>query len=156
MKKILILIFTIILVVLIYNLYNKKNNTLFIGDDTNKIIEDKMMDITNSNDYRLMDLINDISDNKIITYNNKEYRIQNLLIKADKIIISIGSNDIKSNYDYLDSLLSDIENLFILIRKYSKEKIYIIGYKENNEYTKYLNSKLKSISKRYNIEVILY
>ena len=53
-------------------------------------------------DYRVMDLINDINYNKIVLYDNKEYKLQNLLVKANLITVSIGMNDLiyKKNLDY--------------------------------------------------------
>ena len=45
--------------------------------------------------------------------------------------------------------------LFNLIRKYSKEKIYIFNYYNlGDEITSYINSRLDKIVDRYNISVI--
>lgn len=112
-------------------------------------------------DYRVMDLINDINCNKTHIYNNEEYKIQNLLIKANYITLSIGMNDIlnKNNisYEYIDELLLDIENLFILIRKYNKDRIdYLSFYNiiNNKQLIDYTNNKLKKICKENNINYI--
>lgn len=112
-------------------------------------------------DYRVMDLINDINYNKTVNYNNKEYKLQNLLIKANLITLSIGMNDLiyKSNidYNYVDELLSDIENLLILIRKYNKDEIYFLGFYniiDNQEIINYSNNKLKRICSYNNIKFI--
>ena len=65
----------------------------------------------------------------------KEYKLQNLLIKANIITISIGMNDLiyKSEheyniYEYTDDLINDIEKLLILIRKYNKDEIYFLSF----------------------------
>ena len=103
-------------------------------------------------DYRVMDLINDIKYNKEIKYEEKKYKIQNLLIKANLITISIGMNDLiykkNLNYEYADSLLNDIEDLLKLIRKYNKDKIYFLGFYNiinNSNLIEYTNKKLEKI-----------
>lgn len=111
-------------------------------------------------DYRVMDLINDINYNKNIIYNDKEYKLQNLLIKSNLIILSIGMNDIvnKKNisYDYIDLLIEDINNLFILLRKYNKDKIYFLGFYDiinNKDLIEYAN---KEIERKCNKNKINY
>ena len=103
-------------------------------------------------DYRVMDLMNDINDNKEIIYDDKEYNLQNLLVKANLITISIGMNDLiyKKNidYNYVDQLLSDIEELLLLIRKYNKDKIYFLGFYDvinNKKLIEYANKKIENI-----------
>lgn len=120
------------------------------GDKLNKYIN-----YSNFDDYRVSDLINDINYNKKIKFQNEEYNMQNLLVKANLITISIGMNDLiyKSKnsinlFEYTDELLYDIEKLFILIRKYNKDKIIFLGFYDvinNNELIKYANTKLESI-----------
>ena len=115
-------------------------------------------------DYRVMDLINDINYNKSIIYENKEYKLQNLLIKANIITLSIGMNDLiyKSKvttdlYEYTDELLSDIENLFILIRKYNKDEIYFLSFYNsinNKKIIEYANKKLESICNKNKIKFV--
>jgi len=125
------------------NNYNDNIKTYYKGKISNYV------NYSSIDDYRIMDLINDINYNKTITHNNKEYKIQNMLIKANYIILSIGMNDIinKKNisYDYVDELLTDIEKLFILIRKYNKDKIdYLSFYNiiNNKELIDYTNKKI--------------
>lgn len=115
-------------------------------------------------DYRVMDLINDINYNKTIEYKNKEYKIQNLLIKSNLITISVGMNDLiyKSKYDnnlykYIDELLKDIDALFKLIRKYNKDEIYFLGFYDiinNKEIIEYTNNKVKSICNKNKINFV--
>lgn len=116
---------------------------------------------SNIDDYRVMDLINDINYNKTILYNNKEYKLQNILIKANYITLSIGMNDIlnKNNisYEFIDELLIDIENLFTLIRKYNKDKIdYLSFYNiiNNKQLIDYTNNRLEKLCNKYNINYI--
>lgn len=116
---------------------------------------------SNIDDYRVMDLINDINYNKTIIYKDKEYKLQNVLIKANYITLSIGMNDIlnKNNisYEYIDQLLNDIENLFKLIRKYNKDRIdYLSFYNiiNNKEIIDYTNNKLEKICEKNKINYI--
>ena len=183
MKKIIftILVFFVIFIIYYFNI-DKKIYYASIGDflavgvnnfnkiDNNysnnikKYYENNLsnyVNYSNLDDYRVMDLINDINYNKTIKYNNKDYKLQNILIKANYITLSIGMNDILNkrdiSYEYIDELLIDIENLFILIRKYNKDRVdYLSFYNiiNNNELIDYTNNKLKKICKKNNINYI--
>lgn len=183
MKKI---IFTVLIFIMIFLIYyfniDKKTYYVSIGDhlakginNFNKVennysgnIEEyyksslsNYVNYSNIDDYRVMDLINDINYNKTIMYKNKEYKLQNILIKANYITLSIGMNDVlnKNNisYEYIDELLVDIENLFTLIRKYNKDEINFLSFYNiinNNELIDYTNNKLNKICKKNNINYI--
>ena len=115
-------------------------------------------------DYRVMDLINDINYNKSVIYENKKYKLQNLLVKANLITLSIGMNDLiyKSKldvdlYNYTDELLNDIENLLILIRKYNKDEIYFLSFYniiDNEKLIVYANEKLEGICNKNKIKYV--
>ena len=119
---------------------------------------------SNYDDYRVMDLINDINYNKAVEYNKKEYKLQNLLIKANLITLSIGMNDLiyKSNfnidlYEYTDELLKDIEKLLVLIRKYNKDDIYLLSFYNvigNDSLIEYANKRLESVCKKNKIKLV--
>lgn len=119
-----------------------------------------------SDGYRTTDLIKDINDNKKVKINDKEITLQNALIKADLVTLSIGANDIlnkvnletpidyNSLYNYIDDLSYDLEELLLLMRQYCKEDIVLIGYynpypylnnKKTDDVFNYLNSKYKKI-----------
>ncbi len=183
MKKIILTILVFLIIFLIYS-FNISEETYYlsIGDYLSYGINN--LDKVNNNyseniktyyqknlknyvnyssidDYRVMDLMNDINDNKEIVYNNKDYNLQNLLIKANLITISIGMNDLiyKKNidYNYVDELLSDIEELLILIRKYNKDKIYFLSFYnviENEDIINYANKKLETICNKNNINYV--
>lgn len=121
--------------------------------------------------YRTTDLIRDIKDNKKVLINGKERTIKNVLIKADLLTISIGTNDVLSVlaseninnniYDYLDTVLLDIEELFVLLRQYCKEDIILVGYYNpfygNRKYDSafsYMNTKVNYLSQQYNIKYV--
>lgn len=183
MKKIIFTVLVFIMIFLIYyfninekiyyvsigdylaggiNNFNKVDNSY--SDNIKKFLKNNLsnyVNYSNIDDYRVMDLINDINYNKTIMYDDKEYKLQNILIKANYITISIGMNDIlnKNNisYQYIDELLMDIEKLFNLIRKYNKDKIDFFSFYNiinNNDLIDYTNNKLKKICKKNNINYI--
>ena len=145
----------------INNLEKVENN---YGDNIKKYYGDnllKYINYSNNEDYRVMDLINDINYNKEYIYKKNKYKIQNTLIKANHIIISVGINDIisknKISYGYIDELLNSIEELFILLRKYNKDRIdYLSFYNiiNNKELIDYTNNKLKKLCNKYKINYI--
>jgi len=123
--------------------------------------------------YRITDLINDIKNNKEIEETNKT--IKNVLIKADLITLSIGTNDVLSKinneenltkidynrlYKNIEEITKDLDKLLSLIREYCKEDIILIGIniKSENENLQeiinYANEKFNEISNKYNIEYI--
>lgn len=113
------------------------------------------------NDYRVVDLINDIKNN--VKNDNNEYLNQKIL-KSDIITISIGNNDLlykienekinKNTFDYIDSLFIDMNYLIEIIRKISDCKIFIVGYYYNDMNEKlsdYIYMNYKSLEKYNNV-----
>ena len=164
MKKI-ILVFLLLFTVFIIYKYNtdKKIKYLYIGNNLyskyNEIIKEyynpkRYTEYIRNDDYRVMDLINEIKYNE--TINDK--RIQNMLIKSNIIILNVGLYDIEYkkelDYKYVDGLISDIEMLLTIIRKYNKDKIYLLGFNNKNRYYSYLNDKLNLICKNKKITYI--
>ena len=184
MKKILTIIIVLLSVFLIYlgfkdkeiyyfsmgdslangiNTYNAKN---YSYDDyiKNSLEVKKYVSFTNNN-KRSIDFVKDIEDNIKIDDKN----IQNILIKADIITLSVGMNDLFSNvtfnndfsvndlYTKFEEVTVDLENLFKLLRTYSKEDIIYIGIynclKENSldEFFIYANEQLKKLCDNYKI-----
>lgn len=184
MKKMLFIIVIFVVTFYIYFLnINKKTYYLSLGDylsygiNNFKKVENSysnnLFDLYKNNlenyvnystidDYRVMDLINDINYNKDVSYNNKNYKLQNLLIKSNVITISIGMNDLiymseNIDYEYVDDLLYDIEDLLNTIRKYNKDRVYFLGFYNiiNNEnIIEYANKKLSSICEKNDIYFI--
>lgn len=118
------------------------------GDYIKEYLEDKEVlefytkSFSNSN-YRSIDLLEDIKNNKKKKISGKEITIKNALIKADIVTISIGLNDLlyKLNlastfdmninddiYTYVDEVMMDIDKLLYEIRKSCKEQIMVFGY----------------------------
>lgn len=147
------------------NNFNKVNNSYSNNiKEHYKEILDNYVNYSSYDDYRVMDLVNDINYNKTIIYNKKEYKIQHLLIKSNLITLSIGMNDLiyKSNFEtnifeYTDQLLNDIEKLLILIRKYNKDDIYMLGFYNiinNDSVIDFANKRLEIICKKNKIKFI--
>ncbi len=118
-------------------------------------------------DYRSTDLLNTIRNNDYIYVDGKKQTIQNALIKADITTIWIGMNDFKYGllkennediYNYMDTLLIDIEVLLSEVKKYTKEQVFLIGYytldSDKKIFSEYLNQKLEKICKKKDIEFI--
>ncbi len=195
MKKILTIIIIALAVLLIYLGFKDKDiyylsigdslangvNSLGVKDygyadyvkdylDNNDLL-DNYATLT-SNNKRSIDLIKDIEENVKITVGNKEKTIQNALIKADIITISIGMNDLFSNitfnndfstndlYNKLDEVAIDLEKLFKLLRDYSKEEIIFVGFynclkdEELEEFFNYANDRISKLANSYNIDYL--
>lgn len=158
MKKIIITIVVTLTVLFIYqifkddkiyyvnigdNLLTDKSYADFIVKEFDGELEEYNSSFTNQK-YQTTDLINAFEDN--LKIDNKT--IKNLVIKADIVTISVGNNDIdrkKLTKEYIDEVISDIDILLKLVKKWCKEKVVLIGL--NNEYA---NLKLKNKAKEYN------
>lgn len=183
MKKIIFISFVFIITFIIYYLnINHKIYYVSLGDylsyginSENKVdnsysiaIKDKYKDnlenyvnYSSLDDYRVTDLINDIKYNKEVKFNKKTYKLQNLLIKANLITLSIGMNDLiyanDIDYDYADQLLIDMERLITILRKFNKDRIYYLGFYniiDNSDLIEYLNKRVEAICKLNNVEYV--
>ena len=193
MKKLLVLALLLISVFLIYLVtIDKKVYYLSLGDFlavgktsdksnngyTKEIIDyltkKKMLEEFHnefaSEEYRSIDLYNDIVQNKKVLVGDKEISIKNALIKADILTLSIGTNDLFSKLNYpftkyemkrnIDEIIDDIENLLKLIREYCKEDIIILNYanlkndQKIDEYLVYANNRLKKLCETYDITCV--
>ena len=181
-KKILFVVFIVLLVFLIYKvfldnqIYYLNLNTIS-NDDYSKYYKETLEQNNkleyynndyNVEDYRITDLIRFINENTEIVVNGKKQTINHALIKADIITVWVGMNelsykinteDIQELYRYSDTILMDLEELFLLLRKFSKEKIifmnfYNPGNSKYDEVISYLNSKMNAIAIEYEIDVL--
>lgn len=124
------------------------------------------------NNKRTIDIVKDIEDNVKIDVNGKKKTIQNALIKADLVTISVGMNDLINNiefnndfsvndlYNKLEQVVNDYENLFKILRDYCKEEIILVGLynttgnKNLDEFFDYSNKKIAKLANSYNIDYI--
>ncbi len=176
MKKTILLILTIFLIIIIYNLFNtKKINYVMIGDNLSNSLNDnfnkyiynyleKSNRLGNFNTLfssnKIDKLIENIKINKTIRWNNKDYYIKKVLRESDLLIVSIGIIDLYNNYDkydinnnykYINKLYDNISNLIMEIKKYTKGKIVFLGYYNP---TDYYDSKTDELF--YNLDYKLY
>lgn len=119
-------------------------------------LEDYIKDFSQSG-YRTIDLLRDIEDNKVINIGGKEISIQQALIKADLVTLSIGTNDIINmstlvlDNSYVSEAMNDMENLLSMIRKYCKETIITVGYLNKNDTYMYASERYKQLCDKYDI-----
>ena len=178
MKKLLFVLFTVLLVFVIYlaNM-DKKVYYLALGDSTGRdnnysfyvkdylneknVLEKAVYDYSDSDD-RITDIYNRIISNE----KSKEGTLKHALIKADLVTLKINIDDVYEKiddpsfvdvYDYIDDLVKDFEKLLNLIRKYCKEDIMFIGYSYRNDNTDekdlidYLNKRYKEVCDKYDV-----
>lgn len=180
MKKILLILFLFLSCYIIYaKTYDDKKFYLAVGDGItagyNDIIInyldnlDVLKEYNNSfinKDYRIKDLIRVIKYNEEMNINNKSVSIHYLLKEADIITLSIGMNDIyyklnnntKDIYSYVNEIVNDMEILLDSIKKYSCNKVIVLGFynitNKNNDIFTYLNYKVKSLVETYGYDYI--
>jgi len=124
------------------------------------------------NNKRTIDFVKDIEDNVKIEVDGKKKTLQNALIKADLVTISIGMNDLLNNvefntdfgvndlYDKLEEVVLDYEDLFKVLREYCKEEIILVGLynstgnTELDEFFDYSNKKIAKLASNYNIDYV--
>ena len=141
MKKIFFVLVIIATIYFIDYKFNKKSN-LVLSFGTMKANYNYRY-----SDTKITDIINDISNNIEI----KSRKIQNILIKASAIYINLNGIFNYNNFDNMLVNVLEFEKLIKLIRKYSKEKIYVNLLKEENDISNYANEKLMLKLKKYDI-----
>lgn len=117
-------------------------------------------DYFSSKNKDISTLYNDILKDENIIIDNNSYNLKRLLQESDIITISIGLNDLIYEYslknkkylsDYeenriVEYVYSNYSDLIKEIRRYTKRKLYIVGYPTNN--VKY-QSLIKKLNKKY-------
>ncbi len=141
MKKIIFLLVLCLFIFGIYALTNKKSTLFFsIGNKNGDYYYDK-------EDMHISEIKMSIEQNEGI--DNKT--IQQILIKSSRIQIDCNAFFKLSNYDRILTQMKDLEELFILIRKYCKERIEVVLLKEENELVNYTNKKISILCQKYDI-----
>lgn len=206
LKKILIFFIVLFLCFIIFKCtFDNKLDYLALGDDLSKgktpfgnygksftdffaqylINKNKLKSYNNKfveENYRTTDLIKDMKLGKSIVFNNKKININQAIVNAELITISIGLNDIfyKLNYNnirnnqintifsYIDEMFNDIYILLANIRKLNDCKIFVIGFYNHlngtnsnekeiiNKIFRYINEnfiKIEQIKKVYYVDI---
>lgn len=182
LKKIFVVAVLLLVVFLIYlTTMDKKIYYLALGDSislkypkqiANYLEEKNLLEQYHNefvvDDMRITDLIRDIKDNKKVVIKKKDQAIKNSLIKADLVTLSIGNEELfykmktekpDNLFNYIDDMMKDMENLFMVLKEYCKEDIFILGYvnpfsNDMDRYIKYANKKLETLSKKYDISYV--
>ncbi len=195
MKKILVVVLIFVLVFIIYKANdNELIDYMSLGDSINEGINSygnhsygyndylksylenndllhKYNSYYSKNNYTILELIDDIKDDKSVLYDDKTYNIKKELREADLVTIAIGMDELveilntKENLDSikpkLDTMISNMDTLLKSITSLSKTKIILIGYynpyqdtKESSRIFAYLNDKYKSLADKYKITYV--
>ena len=94
--------------------------------------------------YTIENVRNDINNNKTIEEEGRKYHLKEILRESDLVTITVGANDfikgktikdlsvksldIVQTKKELDIIAKDYKELLILIKKYAKNKIIVVGY----------------------------
>ena len=127
---------------------------------------------------RIKDLLYDLETNRIITTPKEVLSFKKCLQEADFTTLSIGLNDIiiaitsknispsnLTNEEISEigtNYIKSLEKLFIMLRKYNKKQIIMIGYYNpfptkditTNRLFNYLITKSKALAKKYDISYL--
>lgn len=128
---------------------------------------EKFINEFNQEDLRINDLYNMIETNDKRLIDKHSQSLKNALIKADIVTLSISNDDfyqklndnytLNELYNIIDEYKVDMEKLLLLIKKYCKEDIILIGYYDpyNNQISqqavKYINKKMRDLATENNI-----
>lgn len=155
MKKLTILLITVLIIYVIYNVLSiRRINYISIHDNVlgsynnhikNYLLIKNKLDGFNSefNNSSIIKIYQDIRNNRIIRINNQDYYLKKELRESDILVISVGmeeiiSNfnkyDMKTNYSYFNNMYSNIEKLISEIKKYTYGKIIFLGYYNPTNY----------------------
>lgn len=206
-KLILVILCALILTVAIYYLFSKNNKIYYIalGDGIALgenpygtygygypdyfrdyiVSKEKLAFFTKNfakNDLRISDLINQINTNYTIEVKGKKLSINQALVKANLITLSIGNvdlfyhlkinnnyysiTDIEIAYKRVNDIFVDLKKCIALIRDKYKRRLIIIGFYNpltNNEYINnevlkeifdYTDNQFKYLAKKYRFQYI--
>ena len=131
--------------------------------------------------YKITDVMNDININRKITVNDKEENIRKALRESDIVTISIGANDLISSfnisnigsmltnknilYNKIDNIFTKLDELIVLVKKYAKNNIFIVGYynplpnltkftSDIDELINYSDKKYQQLSSKYDLTFV--
>ena len=150
MKRILLVIFSfvILLTIIIYNKNNRETISLLITDQD--IVEGNYNNIFRYDNITFKELTNSIKKNDSIIVKNKRIFLNQLIFKADNIVLNINNKEYdkrcnsKKDYYYNEYIKKDIINLISYLNKITTANIII---ETNNCSFKYIKA---NINDRYN------
>lgn len=136
MKKLTVLLITILLILLIYNLFcNHKPNYVSISDvsiNNNLINLNKLGKYNSFYSPTIIDAYQDIKNNKTIKVDGEIFYLKKVLRESDMVVISLGMRELSSNN--FDKMYEDIVFLINELKKYAFGKIIFLGYYNPTNY----------------------
>ena len=136
MKKLTVLLITILLIFLIYNLFcNHKPNYVSISDvsiNNNLINLNKLGKYNSFYSPTIIGAYQDIKNNKTIMVDGEIFYLKKVLRESDVVVISVGMRELSSNN--FDKMYEDIEFLINELKKYAFGKIIFLGYYNPTNY----------------------
>lgn len=201
LKKIIFYIFIILSIFIIYKIaFKNKINYVALGDSLaegrnsydeisygySDYLADYLDGFNKLNTYvngyskdknKINNIIDDIENNRNISYNDKKINIRNILREANLVTLSVGIIDLLDGISIediknkglinqrVDEITLNFEKLIIELKKYSKNQIIVVGfynpfpylvdYKEDIDIMiKYLNKKYEEICKMNNVDFV--
>ena len=162
LKRLIKLVVLFLIIMLVYGIYytfkSDKINYVALGDD-----------ITSRSNSYVKHVINNIKVKYFNNYAKEKYQIKDVikeininnylkrdLRESNLVTISIGINDY-INSSNINNILLDLDNCIKEIRKYSKQKLIILGLyniKDNNIDIVYIDDKSKEIANKYDATYI--
>ena len=159
MKKIFVLVFSLLCLFLIYKCFDKnKINYVSINDysiysnlsNYNEYIKDYLdknnrLGTFNTSfiNKNILSIYKDLLNNKTIKMDSNDYYFKKVLRESDFVVINIGMEelsynynklDMNQNYQYFAKMYSNILKLVSEIRKYAKGKVLFLGYYNPTNY----------------------
>lgn len=131
--------------------------------------------------YTTDDIIEEIEGNYTTKVDNKTIYLKEALRESDLVTLQIGANNFihgvsltnleekLNNIPELkkdaDEIILEVEKVIVLVKKYAKEQIIVIGYynplprfttykKEIDEVVKYFNNELEELCEEYNVDYV--
>lgn len=198
MKKIIVVVLIFLLIFIIYKTNdNDLIDYMSLGDSINEGINsygnhsygynDYIKSYLENNDllhkynayfskdkYTILELLDDINDDKSVLYDDRTYNIKKELREADLVTLAIGMDELveilnnnqgkefKVVQTDLDKMISNMDNLLKTITSLSKTKVILVGYynpyndtdKDMQEIFAYLNDKYQALADKYKITYV--
>ena len=131
--------------------------------------------------YTTEDIINEIEGNYTTKVDDKTIYLKEALRESDLVTLQIGANnfihgltltnleeklnDIPILKKSADEIILEVEKVIVLVKKYAKEQIIVIGYynplprfttykEQIDEVVKYFNNKLEELCEEYDVDYV--
>ncbi len=156
-KLLIIITIGFILSLLLYLRLNKQNNTLlFVGDSllNNKTYESGVLNILPNYTLNKEYLIGNITTSEMYNLINKNISsIQKDIHEAKVLVLSIGYQELQSGAN-IRMYLYYLEKIIVKLKELNNNQIYLISMPTSEIKYQDINTWLKNIALKYNIEYL--